>query len=162
MKSKRFPSNQSQSLSVLHRTSADPHSHNHYLPVVNAQLGKRTIPEFHDLVSSLTFITEPTGTVKTTALRKAGLLWSRRTVWSVARNRMTAIQTGLLVASKPFNCLTMALLRRRISMAMGPVAGDVLVVDEFLLLDHMDVELIEELSKSGVIVKAIIDVKGRR
>ena len=56
----------------------------------------------------------------------------------------------------------MALLRRRISIGMGPVVGDVLVVDEFLLLDHTDVDLIEELSKSGVIVKAIIDVKGWR
>lgn len=130
-------------------------------PPADAHLGESTTTHLRDLMSSLTSVTESTVIEKNTSRRKARRVRSGHTVWSIARNRMIAIENGLVIGLKPMNCVSTALLRSRISNGLGPTKGDVMIIDEFLLIDRENSQLISQLINSGVIVKALIDVKTR-
>lgn len=113
--------------------------------------------QLQDLDSPLAVVTGVAGGGKSTALLEARQAWKGRRVWAAARNRMTATETGRAAGSDAVNALSTAALRERIVKGTGPGVGDVLVVDEFALLDHADVHMILKLAKSGVIIKALGD-----
>ncbi|TAN24757.1 MAG: hypothetical protein EPN30_06560 [Actinomycetota bacterium] len=98
---------------------------------------------------------------KTWALADASRKWSNRgvTVWATARNRITAADTGLASGADRSRSLSTHSLRQRVALGghYGPKPGDVVVVDEFGLLDHSDVEMILFLAESGVKVKVLGD-----
>ncbi len=119
-----------------------------------------TKTDFEDLQSPLTFVPLIPGRSKTIALIEAREDWVGTTVWVTARNRMTATETGRTVEADSANVLSIAALRERIEKGQGPQPGDVLVVDEFALLDHpTDDHLIQQLADDGVIVKVLVDLR---
>lgn len=99
------------------------------------------------------------GAGKSEALRAASKRWKKegKTVWAVARNRLTATDTGTAVGASKRHTLSSYALRELIARSLGPRPGDVLVVDEFALLDHADVEMVLSLAEKGVLVKALGD-----
>ncbi len=139
-----------------------PFPDSYTLPTADAHRGESTTAHLRDLMASLTSDTESTLIQKKTARRKTRRVRTGHSVWYLSRNRMIAIENGLVIGLKPMNCVSTALLRRRISNGEGPAKGDVVVVDELLLLDHDGVELISWLDDSGVVLKALVDVKRGR
>lgn len=140
----------------------DPLSDSYDPPEAEAHRGESTTAHLRDLMASLTSDTESTLIQKKTARRKVRRVRTGHSVWYLSRNRMIAIENGLVIGLKPMNCVSTALLRRRISNGEGPAKGDVVVVDELLLLDRDGVELISWLDDSGVVLKALVDVKRGR
>ena len=112
-----------------------------------------------DLESQPVVIPVLAGEGKTSALLEARETWAGRTVWTTARNRLIATETGRAAGAGDANALSTAMLREQIAKGQGPTAGDVLVVDEVDLLAREDVELILDLAKLGVIVDALGDLK---
>ena len=98
---------------------------------------------------------------KTWALEAASREWDTKgvTVWATARNRLTATVTGLASGAERSRSLSAFSLRQRVALGgrFAPKPGDVVVVDEFGLLDQRDVEMILGLAESGVKVKALGD-----
>ncbi len=99
------------------------------------------------------------GAGKSRTLERAAGNWKADgvTVWAVARNRLTAIDTGVAAGASKSRTLSSYALRERVARSRGPRPGDVLVVDEFGLLDHADVEMVLSLAEEGVRVKALGD-----
>ncbi len=119
-----------------------------------------TKTDFEDLQSPLTFISIIPGGGKTVALTEALKDWYGRTVLVAARNHMIATETGKAVETEPANVFTITALRERIATGDGPKAGDVLIVDEFALLDHTtDDKMMQQLADDGVIVKVLVDLR---
>lgn len=129
------------------------------------QLAEQLIPEttgdvqsqLQDLKAALTVITGVAGGGKSTALHEAREAWEGRTVWAAARNRLTATETGRAAGVPPRLAVSMKALRGRIDKGTGPQLGDILVVDEWALLDDVDVDMILGLARSGVVVKGLGD-----
>lgn len=129
------------------------------------QLAEQLIPEttgdvqsqLQDLNAALTVITGVAGGGKSTALREACTGWNGRKVWGAARNRLTATETGKAAGVPPRLAVSMKALRGRINKGTGPQSGDILIVDEWAILDDVDVDMILNLARSGVIVKALGD-----
>ena len=98
------------------------------------------------------------GAGKTFLLREAAESWKEegRRVWAVARNVLTANDVGRTVDCDSCSIARLAKLE---ATGKGPKRGSVLVVDEFGLLDHCDVQLILNLAERGVIVKGLGDEK---
>ena len=119
-----------------------------------------TKTDFEDLQSPLTFIPIIPGRGKAAALLEAREDWIETTVWVTARNQAIAVETGRTVGADSANVLTIAMLRERIEKGQEPQPGDVLVVDEFSLLNHAtDDRLIQGLAEDGVIVKVLADLR---
>ncbi len=99
------------------------------------------------------------GAGKSEALRAASKRWKKegKTVWAVARNRLTATDTGTAVGASKRHTLSSYALRELIARSQGPRPGDILVVDEFALLNHADVEMMLSLAEKGVLVKVLGD-----
>lgn len=135
-------------------------------PTAEAHRGESTTTHLRDLMSSLASVTDSSVTEsivkeKSSARRKGRRVRTGYKVWSVARNRMVAIENGQVIGLNPMDCVSTALLRMRISIGQGPANGDVMIIDELLLIDRENSQLISQLINSGVIVKALIDVKTR-
>ncbi len=111
--------------------------------------------------ASVVVISGVAGGGKSSALAQASEKWSDEgvTVWATARNRLTATETGRATGAEEEQALCTAALRQRIAARSWntPEPGDVLVVDEFGLLDSADVEMIMALAESGVRIKALGD-----
>ncbi len=111
--------------------------------------------------AALVVISGVAGGGKSSALANAKAKWSAKgvTVWATARNRLTATETGLAAGTEEGDSLSTAALRQRIALRSWntPMPGDVLVVDEWGLLDAGDVDMILSLAESGVQVKALGD-----
>lgn len=110
-----------------------------------------------DLTAPITVISGVAGGGKSSALAEIRAAWAGRDVWAVARNSLTASETGRAAGAEGRRTLSATALRGRIGRDRGPARGDVLVVDEFGLLDHRDVMMFLNLAKEGVIVKALGD-----
>ena len=109
--------------------------------------------------SPLCVIQGVAGAGKSRALKAASDEWRKKgvTVWATARNRLTAVETGAATGAKRSRTLSSHALRKAVARSLGPRPGDLLVVDEFGLFDHGDVELILSLAEKGVLVKALGD-----
>ena len=119
-----------------------------------------TKADLQDLQSPLTFIPIIPGRGKAAALLEVHEDWIETTVWVTARNQAIVVETGRTVEADSANVHTITALRERIATGDGPKAGDILVVDEFSLLDHhSDDRLIQQLADSGVIVKVLADLR---
>ena len=94
------------------------------------------------------------GAGKSALLVPASRAWRGRTVWATARNRFLADQIG-----RTLGCRSTSLeaLRQQIAQGCGPGAGDVVIVDEIALLNHVDVELVLGLAEAGCVVKGLGD-----
>jgi len=112
-----------------------------------------------DLESPLVVISGVAGAGKSTSLQEASDVWRQAEVgvWAAARNTLTAKETGKAAGAK--QSVSLAALQRRIARGSGnvPVAGDVLIVDEFGLVDSAQVAMLLDLSESGVRVKLLGD-----
>lgn len=98
---------------------------------------------------------------KTRALATARLSWQWQNlrVFATSRNSLTAADTGLVAGAPEDRSISTAALRARLAREEEnvPRAGDVLVVDEFGLLDHADIEMLLSLAEQGVYIKALGD-----
>lgn len=98
---------------------------------------------------------------KTRALATARLSWQWQNlrVFATSRNSLTAADTGLAAGAAGDRSISTAALRGRLAREEEnvPRAGDVLVVDEFGLLDHADIEMLLSLAEQGVYIKALGD-----
>ncbi len=98
---------------------------------------------------------------KTRALATARLSWQGQNlrVFATSRNSLTAADTGLAAGADEDRSISTAALRGRLAREEEnvPRAGDVLVVDEFGLLDHADIEMLLSLAEQGVYIKALGD-----
>ena len=99
------------------------------------------------------------GAGKNKALEAASKEWKNKgvTIWATARNRLTAVETGSAAGAKRSRSLSSYALREAVARSKGPKSGDILIVDEFGLLDHGDVEMILSLAEKGVMVKLLGD-----
>jgi len=117
----------------------------------------------HDLLADeelpLCVIQGVAGAGKSEALRSVSKTWANegKTVWAVARNRLTATDTGSAAGASRSHTLSSYALREKVARSKGPRPGDILVVDEFGLLDHGDVELVLSLAEKDIRVKALGD-----
>ncbi|MHB8345430.1 MAG: AAA family ATPase, partial [Ferrimicrobium sp.] len=122
--------------------------------------GDMTIVEaLANVDAPLVVITGVAGAGKSSALKEAAPVWAEAgvKVWGTARNRMTASETGKASGAK--ESLSLAALSRRIATGRGrvPQLGDIVIVDEFGLIDSADVEMLIGLAEAGVRVKALGD-----
>lgn len=109
--------------------------------------------------SPLAVIQGVAGAGKSKALQAASKEWKNKgvTVWATARNRLTAVETGSAAGAKRSHTLSSYALREAVARSRGPRSGDILIVDEFGLSDHGDVEMILSLAEKGVMVKLLGD-----
>lgn len=121
--------------------------------------GGEVVAGLVDLDSPLIVISGVAGAGKTTHLLEAKDAWAEAgvTVWAAARNRLTATETGKAAGVK--QSLSLASLRRRVERGAvnTPQPGDVLVIDEFGLVDSREVTMLLDLAELGVKIKLLGD-----
>jgi|GEM_PF-4938514 len=112
-----------------------------------------------DLDSPLVVVSGVAGAGKSTSLQEASDVWRQAEVrvWASARNSLTAKETGRAAGAK--ESLSLAALAQRIARGSKniPQAGDILVVDEWGVVDSAQVAMVLSLAERGVKVKLLGD-----
>ncbi|MHB8344838.1 MAG: AAA family ATPase, partial [Ferrimicrobium sp.] len=142
---------------------------NHYREIALRERVEKLLAEGHqgreiadalaDLESPLVVVSGVAGAGKSTHLLEAKDAWAAAEVrvWAAARNTLTATETGKAAGAK--QSLSLAALRQRIARGSKnvPQAGDVMVIDEFGLIDSAQVSMLLDLAEGGVKVKVLGD-----